>query len=39
MIETLRNLFADVLQQPMPEFTPATAFADAHSRVQLFATP
>jgi acyl carrier protein len=28
MIETLRNLFADVLQQPMPEFTPATAFAD-----------
>lgn len=28
MIETLRNLFTDVLQQPMPEFTPATAFAD-----------
>jgi acyl carrier protein len=28
MIETLRNLFAEVLQQPMPELTPATAFRD-----------
>ena len=28
MIETLRNLFAEVLQQPMPELTPTTAFRD-----------